>query len=366
MATNMNNLDSTSSDSFEVSTENLGSAPLDATGEAPPEEPEVNLANEGDDWFDEDGVAMPADAPIAPETELDGSSSEDPVEEVIEDSQFDSMSIDVRRKQHEFKLDPTDENLRRTLRNGVRASDIKADNDKLKAEMTALQDSSGEAKEAQEVFAELNALASEGDYDRIVEAVLGEQYQKYIESKIEDYISYENASPEERLRMDHAKQSRMKSYEERAKEKRIKELEAQVQSRDTSVKEQEYYSSATNSLRTHELSADEVPDADARHSLNKRLWRSSWDVIKELSATRDITPKLIDAVFQRESKLSRYGINNNSTAATQDAVQKKRDVAAATAATMATSRHPKPAQKSNVDISKWDGKSAKGLLDLFR
>jgi hypothetical protein len=81
-----------------------------------------------------------------------------------------------------------------------------------------------------------------------------------------------------------------------------------------------------------------------------------------LGKTREITPKLIEAVFEREAKLSRFGVNKNSDTATKVSVEKKKEVAAATAGAIATSNHPK--EQSGRGVS-WDGKDARDILKAF-
>lgn len=368
MATGINALDSTSSDSFEVS-DNITEAASESREELV-EEPAQDMAKEGGSWYDEEDGQEHLDVP-APENSEDDSSTEEVSAEQAEDADSTDgetspqrMSIDVRRKNHEFNLDPNDETLRRTLRNGVRAQDIKADNDKLTAEMTELRTSVEDANEAQSVFQELTNLASEGDYDQIVKAVLGAKYQEYLETKIDDYMGYQNATPEERATMDAQRAAKQASYAERVKDKKIKELESRLESKASGAEEQKLHGYATASLRANAISADEIADADIRSRMNKRLWSSSWDAIKTLSKTREITPKLIEAVFKKESKLSRYGVSAATSSSIQEAVAKKKEVAATTAGNIATSNHPQSGKGPNLDG--WNGKSAKDLLKFFK
>jgi len=335
--------------------------------EPPPSSPSVT------DLTDEDLFGGPSESnatsgdteAAAPEGDqpLVGEESEAPKQE--SQSEVPTVSIDIRGKQKEFKLDPKDEVLRRTLRNGERAAAIKAEAEKLKVEHKEMSGKLKDYSEAHEVLNEIRALGQEGEYSRIVKAVLGDKFEAFLESTIDEYESFKRASPEERRLMDMERSKKDATYADRIKDREIKRLREQLESESTQKEDGKVHGYATSALTSHKFKEDEIPDADIRHHLNKRTWNNAWDSLKKLSATRELTPDLINKVFEKEFKLMRYGQNKGSTQAKAQVIEEKKEKAATTAAAIATSNYP--SQKTQgKDLSKWNGKNAHDLLKLFR
>ena len=358
----LENLDSSASDSFEVdiaapemaSSEELGS-------EASNDVTNIDELDNGQGGFwDNSDVSNSSER--SAQTDEDLVSNENPIEQESADLVESAMSIDINGKPVEFNLDPEDENLRRTLRNGVKAKKWKAELNSSKAEIKQMQESLAGAKEAQEVFNTMQEHMEDGNLDMIVQSLLGDQYKDYMNEKIEGFIKYQDASPEERNLMDQELKSKTLSNSERAKEKRIKELQDELDGNKESAQVSQLSGYATDALRKVEFSSEEIADKSLRHNLNKRLWKNSWDTIKDLDGKYEITSKLINKVFTREGKMLKSALGKQSNTVVHE---KKKVLAKQSAAAVATKNHPKRSSMPK-SAANWNGKSVHDLLNLMK
>jgi hypothetical protein len=365
----MNQVDSSASDNFTSEIDfSSGTVVGGAPGGNPEPEPQpLGLQDEGEDWdfggnsnveAGNGGDTKPAEA-AATQNETgegeDGQTSES-------QSEVPSVSIDIRGKQKTFKLDPNDEVLRRTLRNGERAVHIKQEAEKLKVEHKAMSEQLENYRQAHDVFNEIQSLQKEGEYERIVRAVLGDKFDGFVEDLFGQYEAFKSATPQERALMERERSLKDKTYAERVKDREIQRLKEQLSKESTQKEDGRVHGYATAALTSHKLTEAEIPDADVRHNLNKRTWNNAWDTLKQLSATRELTPDLINKVFEREFKLIRYGQTKGTSQAASSAVENKKQVAATKAAAIATSNYPGNSQASAGKGLKWNGKDAKDLL----
>jgi hypothetical protein len=367
MSLSLAQLDSSSSDGFFSDVNTDGTVSGGKVGDLPPPDSHLFDMNAGTEFGADVTVPQPEVAPTESEAPKESEVSESAKEPSTE---APSVSIDVRGKQKTFKLDPNDEVLRRTLRNGERAASVKAENDKLKAERSDLDGKVKTFGEAHEVIQELKSLVSTGDtmdLERAVKAILGDdKFADLMRAQFDEYENYKSASPEERARMSAERRLKDTSYAERMKDREIQKLRNDIKSENEKRNDGVIHGYATTALGEHKFKESDIPDDDIRYRLNKRAWNNSWETIREVSATREITPALINKVFEREFNLLKHATKGNNAAAVSKSVEQKKAVAATTAAAVATSNYPKPAQSGGVDISKWNGKSAKDLLNLFR
>ena len=360
MAVNLDALDSTASESFTIDTD---SSQLDLASNAPEENLDMvddleAPPSSGHSFFDDDeGQERSNDleADQEQDTEILDSSEEKP---------GNRMSIDVNGKTKDFNLDPEDETTRRTLRKGVKYDKLRGSLDKYKSEATTFKEELEAAKPTLEVFQQIQEHISDGNLEYVAQAVLGDNYESFVESIVEEAFKYSEATPEERLLMDRDRETKSLSQKERAKEKQIKELQSKLDNQQFDIQAEKMQGYATDALRSSQFSADEVVDSSKRHSLNKKIWRNSWDTISELSEKgRDISPKLVKKVFERESKLLKEIVGDKLSS--PKAAEEKKKVAKQTAAATATQNYPST-QKKESKFNLGNIKSAHDLMKFLK
>ncbi len=371
MATKLNVIDSTAASSFEMGDIDLGN-PASEVPSQPTEAPEPlpEQFNEiSDDFFDQE-LAMEnqsSEAPTSNSGEAEASDTPTPAEE----TSLAEVSIDAFKKEHKFKLDPSDADLRRTLRNGIKAPKIKAELDKALTELKHFQ--SKDVQDKIQVWDELKDFASQGDYDRVFQAILGENYQQFLDKKISDKLEYEDADPIRRSEIDKERMKRDYDYKDRQREKQIKDMEAKAQESKDQATLDKWEGFAVPALQKFGFDETLIADADRRNSLNQKLWKLSWDDIEEnVDSFDQVSPGLVAKVFKRNAELMKYSTKVAAEAKVEQITTQKKEAAAKTAANIATSNYPKANVESGdvqrrVDAwAKSGAKSAKDLLKFFK
>ena len=351
MSIKLGQLDSTSSDTFEV---DIGSE-ITSPERAPiAEPPPSNIVEEGDDWS---AFTNPT------EDVEDQTSSEAPSNQ--SEAQVAEVSVDAFKKEHKFKLDPADEELRRTLRRGLKAPKFKEELDKVRAENQKLASDMASAKEASEVWSEIQGHLESGNIEKVMRAVVGDKFDSFLQEKLERQIEYMNADPLRRAEMEREDADQRTSLIQSQKDKRIKELEAREQEIQEKAQIDKYVGYATPALEKTKFQVDEVEDADLRNKLNKRLWKNAWDELEvHMKSGQPLSPKLIHQTFAQEAKILKAGIKKAVSAKVESVTAKQEKLATTTAAALATSNYP--SNKTEEAASKWNGRSAKDLLKMFR
>jgi len=372
MTTKLNALDSSASDSFEIdlTPDQAATSPESTsieTGDTPT--PEDLSVPEGDDWFDEGGATPEILEQEDPSISEEGESQEqeESSEESQAEAQFEKVSIDAFKKEHEFTLDPEDAMLRRTLRRGLKAPKFKEELDKVRAENTTLTTTIGEQKEGVEVWNEIREHMEAGQYERVFRAIAGEQFDEFLEGRINRRVEYMEADPVRRSEMDREDSDERVNFAHSQKDKRIKELEDRDVQRSEEAQLEKFMGYATPALEKVKFNSDEIEDGDVRNRLNKRLWRNAWDELDLLQeAGTPITPRVIHQTFTSESKLLKAGIKRAVKNKTKEVNTKQAEAAQEMAANIATSKYPAKKGSVNEAISDWNGKSAKDLLKFFK
>jgi hypothetical protein len=374
----LNALDSTAASSFEVEDINFGGTAAESnieTGDLPPPPaPESFNDTESDDFFDQESAFSGKSDEQSPSPTDASDSGETPTDE-SQPANADSkaeVSIDAFKKEHKFKLDPTDEDLRRTLRRGIKAPKLKAELDTALAELKKYQDPA--VKQKIEVWDELKEFASQGDYDRVFQAILGDKYEQFLSNKISNRLEYEEADPARRAEMDKERTIREYDYKDRQKEKRLQELERQQQEGRDAATLDKWEGYGVPAVEKFGFNADLIPDADRRHHLNQKLWKLSWDDIEEVAGDSPdkVTPGLVAKVFKRNAELMKYSTKVAAEAQVDKITEQKKQAAARTAAAVATAQHPKknaPSGDMDRRVDEWvksGAKSAKDLLKFFK
>jgi len=284
-----------------------------------------------------------------------------------EQTAADEVSIDAFKKEHKFKLDPEDADLRRTLRNGVKFKKGKADLNKVKSELEALQ--APEVQEKIQVWDELKSYVADGDYDKVFQSILGDAYGSFLEQKLSDKLEYEEADPARRAEMDMDRYKREQSYKERQWEREREEIRAKEQSRQDTATLDKWEGYGVPALDKYGFNESEVSDADRRYQLNQHLWESTWTAIENYAKGDEskITPNLVAKAFQKKANLLKYGTTKPAEKRVEEVTEQKKQEAAVTAASVATANYPKPAVNSGVvnDWMKGSG-GARDLLNLLR
>ena len=305
---------------------------------------------DSDDEFFNQEQALPSKEEGGESSEVvEGSEGESNSQEEAETSVSDEgeqtaaqeVSIDAFKKEHKFKLDPEDADLRRTLRRGIKAPKIKAELDKIQAELAEFQ--KPEVAEKIQVWDELKEYAAEGEYDRVMQAILGDQYDEFLDRKVSERLEYEEADPARRAEMDLDKYKRQQSWKEKQWNKEKEAQAAQEQARQEAATLDKWESYGVPALEKFGFSDSEVVDEDRRFQLNQHLWESTWSAIENYAQGDEskITPALVQKAFKRKASLLKYGSTKPVEAQVEQALEKKKEEAASTAAGIATANYPK-------------------------
>lgn len=347
-------LDSTASDSFEVDVGSETTSPVPSVGVLPEVAPTPSIVEQGDEWFDEGGSA-----PEQGDVPVEG----DP--NPVTETQSLEVSVDAFKKEHKFKLDPNDDELRRTLRRGLKAPKFKEELDKFRSENQKLQEQIKSGQEAAGIWGEIKENLESGNIEKVLRAVAGDKFDSFLEAKLGRQIEYMSADPLRRTEMEKEDATAQMSLIQTQKDKRIKELEAREVATKEEAQLEKYMSYATPALEKYKFAETEVADRDLRNKLNKRLWKSAWDELETYHTNgQPLSPSLVGKVFAQEAKILKAGIAKTVAAKVEATTQKQEAVATKTAAAIATSKYPtQPADNTGV---KWNGRSAKDLLKLFR
>lgn len=286
-------------------------------------------------------------------------------EEESSESQEAPSTLEVKAlgRNHTFNLDPEDETLKKTLSYGVAAPKLK---EKLNAARKELEEfKSGDyaqVKEQAEVWDQLSELKSKGHLEQVVQAVLGDEFEAFMESVRDEVITFHEGTPDERNELLQKKQNKVQEWKDEQARKRIEKLENELSSREEKVALDRLETTGTSMLRKYDMS-QYVDDPDEASELNDTMWELAWTNVKKSLGDRDVQPSSveIERAFARAARLlrgSRQKATDNAVAAK---LEKKKTEAKKAAKTAATSKYT----GSNDIKGKWDGRTAKSFFDLF-
>ena len=380
----LNSLDSSAASDLTMPEVNMGdiTAAQDDIGEAPKQEAPQEFNEIEDDFFGSEDSKLQTESEV-PETEAtpeakesqeasenEGTENDEPEGESTEEQSSDEISIDVFKKEHKFKLDATDAELRRTLRRGVKAPKLKAELDKVNEQLAAFN--TPEVQEKIAVWDELKEFAGNGDYDRVFQAILGDSYGTFLDGKINDRLEYEDADPLRRSEIDGERMKRDYEFKDREREKRIQSMEQKAAERQEAADLSKWESYAMPAVSKYGFGEDLVSDPDRRQQLNAKLWKLSWDDIEELAdSASDVSPQMVAKVFKKNAQLMKYSSGKVASKEVGAITEKKKKQAAASAASVATSKYPTTVGKQRnlndvaADWKKSGSKSAKDLLKFW-
>jgi hypothetical protein len=260
---------------------------------------------------------------------------------------------------HKFKLDPNDEQLQKTLKMGLGAAKWQRERDEARRELAKLKPDATAATEKAQVWDELERLAKGGHRDRVARAVLGDEgYAELVKEIVRETIGYEQATPDERARMDQDRARKEREWQDNTHQRQKKSLEDKYQALEDKIETDRLRSLGTAALQRHDFTGY-VADKDVANAMNNKLWRLAWSDLEDMSDQgQDITPESIQRVFAANAKVLRAGQSKAVNEKVAKVIEDKKVAAKAKAQVVATERYP----TSQPDTSSWDGRSAKSLL----
>src|SRR5210317_804663 len=110
-----------------------------------------------------------------------------------------------------------------------------------------------------------------GHHDAALRSIMGEEaYNSYLNSKIEEEVSYRNASPEERAQIEAKRQAIARSLEDDERKAEIDRLREELEAQRSSVTEQQYSGYLENARTTYDL-GKWIDDSEMAGELNESL-----------------------------------------------------------------------------------------------
>jgi hypothetical protein len=182
-----------------------------------------------------------------------------------------------------------------------------------------------------------------------MQAILGDQYEAFLDAKVNERLEYEEADPARRAEMDLDKYKRQQSWKEKQWTKEKEAQKAQEEARQEAATLDKWESYGVPALEKFGFTESEVEDEDRRYQLNQHLWESTWSAIENhvKGDVEKITPALVQKAFRRKASLLKYGSTKPVEAQVEQALEKKKEEAASTAAQMATANYPKKSPASS-------------------
>lgn len=260
-----------------------------------------------------------------------------------------------------FALAADNPELQRTLALGLGARKWQAERDAARKERDKAVKDTVPLREKAQVWDQLDELARLGQRTKVAHAVLGDEgYEALRKEIIREHTVMQDGNPDERNTFE---RERMKSDQELSRhmyEKKIKEAEARNQATEDRIETDRLRSLATASLVKYDM-RNFVEDQDLANKLNNKLWTLAWSDL-EATDSEDISPEMIAKAFASNAKTLRAGMRHTVDTKVNAVIEGKKQDATRRAQAAATERYPTGAQ---VDLSQWDGRSSKGLLELL-
>lgn len=357
MATKIGAIETGESLGFDVSAIDAATSSQPAPAESAP-----NAGMEDNFWeTSSEDVEMPEKS-VKGQEQL-SQSEEEPQEQ---EAMSDEFEVEAFKRQFKFKLDKNDPNLRRTLRQGLKAEKIREKALSLQEELKKERASKKEISDKAAVFSELESAVTSEQYDRAVKALLGpEKYQKYLHSKVNEILDYEAADPARKAEIDRARYNNERAEVEERSRKEIEQLRARLEAHDMEVSRSNLRSMALSQLEKYDFEAL-VDDKSIAHGLREELWNSALTELEKRYGDSDdvgvITPQAMKEVFAQKAKLMMAGRNKAVSKQVDKVMHQKKEEAKKAAATVATKNYSSGPSKEKELASGKGWKTAKDLL----
>jgi len=140
-------------------------------------------------------------------------------------------------------------------------------------------------------------LMAEGYHEEALEVILGSNTEALLETLLNKKIAYQNASPEERLKMDLERRERQENLRKQSDADRIAKLEAQINARSEQVREAEYSGYLEDAIGRYDAS-QWVEDTGTAEYLNDVIKNAAMSDIVKLQRQREANGK--DNITQRD------------------------------------------------------------------
>lgn len=280
----------------------------------------------------------------APEAATDSESVAAETEETTDDSSEEQetpaaqsaqgvVTVKGNGKEHQFKLDPNDKDLQKTLSWGVVAPKLAAERKAFKKENEALKEKLS-SLEGSSHFSEAKALAEAGYMESAFKQAFGEDlYKKFFNEAVIARLDYENATPEERIAIDR-KRFEQEKAEYQWKLDRSKGVSQQADAKtaeaQAKAKEVEMEGYAKAAIAKHDFASLDK-DKSAQEIYKVKVYRGALDDIQEWveahkAAGRSVTPTqahIEKAIARNYSLLTGARKNGKNDTAKSSASDKK-------------------------------------------
>jgi len=258
------------------------------------------------------------------------------------------------------------EYINKGIRFDKRMAELARSQKEVEEKLAQVSDYADKADLADKVSA-ARALMEAGHSEAALQSLLGESTEDMLNSLVEERIKYQNASPEERLKMDLDRKERQRSLREKQDADRIAKLEAQINARSEQVREAEYSGYIEDAKSRYDIS-QWVQDADEAASLNEMVDAAAMKAIVNLQRKREaegrenITQRDIRREYATRVKRVLNGLERQSSKNAEEVVSKQAEVAKQNAQVASTKNY-----QSADPFKEWQksGQSMTDLLDLI-
>jgi hypothetical protein len=260
-----------------------------------------------------------------------------------------------------FALASDNPELQRTLALGLGARKWQAERDQARKERDKAVKDTVPLREKAQVWDQLDELARLGQRTKVAHAVLGDEgYEALRKEIIREHTVMQGGDPDERNTFERERMTKDQELTRHMYEKKIKEAEGRAQAQEDKAEKDRLRSVATTALVKYDM-RNFIEDQDLANNLNNKLWTLAWTDLEAIDSD-DITPEMISKAFASNAKTLRAGMSRSVDAKVNRVIEGKKQDATRRAQAAATERYPTGGQ---VDLSQWDGRSSKGLLELL-
>lgn len=288
-------------------------------------------------------------------------------------SEFPEVELKVKGHAEPIKvrLDPNDPKLAEVLNKGHRFEKVMQQTAQqrkdLEAKLSQFQDYEQKAEIADAV-AQAKQFMEDGYGDHALRVLLGQSADTFLETMLEERIAYQNASPEDRLKIDIERQKKGEQLRRKQDEDRIAKLEAQINGRSEQAREAEFSGYVEDAKSRYDLS-QWIEDGDTAGNLNELVNAAAMaDVIKlqrqrELKGENDITQRDIRRAYAQHAKRVIDSFKRQTNEAATETVAQQAKVATRNAQVASTRNYG--SNDPLADFQK-NGGSMSDLVDAMR
>jgi hypothetical protein len=320
--------------------------------------PEDSSATENDDNID--GLFGPDDKPApSNDDDLGFTDSATPL----------SVEIKAAKGMHKFDLRPDNEELIRTLQQGVGARQAVAEAAKYRKLYEDAQKEKATYAETQkkaDLLTEITALSEQGYTAQAIKALLGNKYEDFRKQEILGTIDYESASPDERYEMDKARAEREKQWEIGQRDKKLAEYERRLKEREEKAEEDKWHAIGEKLASKYDMSSF-ISDPELAEEANADLWKNVWLTLGERHPDMQTwTPTLLEKVWQQKARVARGGMEHQVEKRLEKATEAKKEAALTQAQAVARKNYTASKGSSTIREELSQAKSGVDRLDILR